>query len=66
MRVINTKDSPKMSLKRKPPHTVSKNVLSDLFTLNFISVKPIKKFIIERRAPSKTDLKIKPDILDEK
>jgi hypothetical protein len=66
MRVINTKDSPKMILKRKPPHTVSKNILSDLLRLNFISIKPIKKFIIERRAPSKIDLKTIPDILDEK
>lgn len=66
MRVINTKDSPKMSLKRIPPHSASKNMLSDLFALIFISIKPIIKFIIERRAPSKIDLKIKPDILDKR
>lgn len=66
MRVINTNDSPKMSLKRIPPHSASKNILSDLFTLNFISVRPIKKFIIERSAPIKIDLKIKPDMLEKR
>ena len=62
MRVINTKDRPRISLKRRPPHSVSKNMLSDFFKLNFISNKPIIKFIIERSAPSKIDLKIKADI----
>jgi hypothetical protein len=64
MKVINTSDKPKMSLKRMPPHSASKNTLSDLFTLNFMSDSPIKKFIIERNAPSNIDLKIKPDMLD--
>lgn len=66
MTVINTNDRPKMSLKRIPPHSTSKNILSDLFTLNFIRVRPIKKFIIESSAPSKIDLKINPDMLDKK
>ena len=66
MRVINTRDSPRISLKRRPPHKASKNILSDLFTLNFISIKPIVKFIIDSRAPSKIDLKIKPDTLDKR
>ena len=64
MKVINTSDKPKMSLKRMPPHSASKNILSDLFTLNFMSDSPIKKFIIERNDPSNIDLKIKPDMLD--
>jgi hypothetical protein len=66
MKVINTRDSPRISLKSRPPHKASKNILSDLFTLNFISIKPITKFIIDRRAPSKIDLKIKPDIWDKR
>ena len=66
MRVINTSANPKMSLKRIPPHNANKNMLSDLFTLNFISNKPIVKFIIERSAPSKIDLKINPDMLDKR
>jgi len=66
MRVINTKDSPRISLKRRPPHNASKNMLSDFFTLIFISNKPIIKFIIERSAPSKIDLKINPDILEKR
>jgi len=66
MRVINTKDSPRISLKRRPPHKASKNILSDLFTLNFISNKPIAKFIIDRKVPSKIDLKINPDMLDKR
>jgi hypothetical protein len=64
MKVINTSDKPKMSLKRMPPHRASKNILSDLFTLNFMNDSPIKKFIIERNAPSNIDLKIKPDIFE--
>ena len=64
MRVINTRDNPKISLKRIPPHNASKNIFSDLSTLNFISNKPITKFIIESKAPTKIDLKIKPDMLD--
>jgi len=66
MRVINTRDSPRISLKRRPPHNASKNMLSDFFTLIFISNKPIIKFIIERSAPSKIDLKINPDILEKR
>ena len=66
MRVINTKDRPKMSLKRIPPHSASKNILFDLLALNFISNTPIVKFIMESRTPSKIDLKIKPDILDKR
>ena len=66
MSVINTNDSPKISLKRRPPHKASKNIFSDFLTLNFIIVRPIKKLITERRAPSKIDMKIKPDIKDEK
>lgn len=66
MRVINTRDSPRISLKRRPPHSATKNMLSDFFMLNFISIKPIIKFIIERSAPSKIDLNIKPDILDKR
>ena len=66
MRVINTKDNPKMSLKMIPPQSASKNIFSGLSTLNFISNKPIIKFIIERSAPSKIDLKIKPEIPDKR
>lgn len=66
MRVINTRDSPRISLKRSPLHSVSKNMLSDFFKLNFISNKPIIKFITERSAPSKIDLKIKPVIPDKR
>lgn len=66
MRVINTRDSPRISLKRRPPHKASKNILSDLSTLNFISTKPIAKFIIDRKAPNKIDLKIKAEMLDER
>ena len=66
MRVINTRESPRISLKRRPPHNASKNILSDFFTLNFINNKPIMKFIIEREAPSTIDLKIKPDMLDKR
>jgi len=66
MRVINTKDSPRISLKRRPPHKASKNILSDLSSLNFISTKPIAKFIIDRKVPSKIDLKINPDMLDKR
>jgi len=62
MRVINTSDRPKMSLKRIPPQSASRNMLSDFFKLNFTSNKPIIKFTIERSAPSKIDLKIKSDI----
>lgn len=66
MKVINTRESPRISLKRRPPHKASKNILSDLFRLNFISSKPIIKFIIERRAPIKIDLNIKPDMPDKR
>lgn len=66
MRVINTKDNPKMSLKMIPPQSASKNIFSGLSTLNFISNKPITKFIIESRAPTKIDLKIIPDMPDER
>ena len=66
MRVINTKDNPKMSLKMIPPHSASKNIFSGLFTLNFINNKPITKFIMVIRAPTKIDLKIIPDMLDER
>lgn len=66
MRVINTRESPRISLKSRPPHKASKNILSDLFTLNFISIKPIMKFIIDRKAPSKIDLKTMPDIPEKK
>jgi hypothetical protein len=59
MRVINTNNRPKISLKRRPPHSASKNILSDLFTLNFINNKPIVKFNIEKPAPSKIDLNIR-------
>jgi hypothetical protein len=64
MRVINTKDSPTISLKRRPPHKASKNIFSDFLTLNFISVRPIKKLIIDRSTPSKTDLKRIDEIND--
>jgi hypothetical protein len=64
MRVINTKDNPNMSLKMIPPQSASKNIFSDLFTLNLMSDSPIKKFIIERNAPSNIDLKINPDMPD--
>jgi hypothetical protein len=64
MRVINTMDKLKMSLKSIPPHRASKNILSDLFKLNFISDTPIIKFITESSVPSKMDLKIKPDIAE--
>ncbi len=64
MRVINTSDKPKTSLKRIPPQSASRNMLFDLFALNFMSNRPIKKFITERKAPSKIDLKIKPDMLE--
>lgn len=66
MRVINTKDNPNMSLKMIPPQSASKNIFSDLFTLNFISKNPIAKFIIESVAPSKIDLKTMPDMFDER
>jgi hypothetical protein len=66
MRVINTSDNPKISLKSRPPQSASKNIFSGLFTLNFIKDKPITKFIKEIKAPAKTDLKIIPDMLDEK
>jgi hypothetical protein len=66
MRVINTNDDPKISLKRRPPHSTIKNIFSDFFSLNFISNKPIVKFIIDRKAPSKIDLKINPDMLDKR
>ncbi len=55
-----------MSLKSRPPQSAIKNILSDLFKLNFMSNTPITKFIIESRAPSKIDLKIKPDIADKR
>jgi hypothetical protein len=64
MKVINTNDNPIISLKRRPPHNASKNIFSDLFTLNFISKNPIAKFVIDRRAPIKIDLKTMPDILE--
>jgi len=60
-RVINTSDKPIISLKRRPPHSESKNILSDLFTLNFINNMPIVKFNIEKPAPSKIDLNIRPE-----
>ena len=61
MRVINTINRPKISLKRSPPHSESKNILSDLFTLNFINNIPIVKFNVEKLAPSKIDLNIRPE-----
>jgi hypothetical protein len=66
MRVTNTRDKPKISLNSRPPQSASKKILSDLFTLNFISNNPIAKFIIERIAPNKIDLKINADILDKR
>lgn len=56
----------KVSLKRSPPQSESKKILSDFLRLNFISRNPIKKFIIERNAPSNIDLKINPDMPDRK
>jgi hypothetical protein len=61
MRVINTIDSPKISLKRRPPHNASKNILSDLRTVNFINRNPKVKFRMESNAPNKIDLKIRPE-----
>lgn len=61
MRVNNTIVNPKISLKRRPPQSVSKNILSDLFTLNFINKKPTAKFNIEKPVPSRIDLKIGPE-----
>ena len=66
MRVINTRDRPKINLNRRPPQSASKKIFSDLFTLNFISNNPIAKFIIERIAPSKMDLKINTEMLDKR
>jgi len=63
---INTSDRPKMSLNSIPPQSASKNIFSDLFTLNFISKNPIAKFIIESIAPSKIDLKTMPDKFNER
>jgi hypothetical protein len=61
MRVINTIDTPKISLKRKPPHKVSKNTLSDLFTLNFMNNMPIVKLSVEKPAPRKIDLNMRSE-----
>jgi hypothetical protein len=61
MRVINTIDRPKISLKRKPPHKVSKNTLSDLFKLNFMNNMPIVKLNVEKPAPSKIESNIRSE-----
>jgi len=61
MRAINTKDSPKISLKRRPPHKASKNTLSDLFKLNFMNNMPIVKLNVEKPAPSKIELNIRSE-----
>ena len=56
IRVINTKTSPNISLKKSPPQRMLKNILSDLLKLSPIIKNPRTKFKVGSEAPIRIDL----------
>jgi hypothetical protein len=64
MKVIITKITPNISLKRRPPQRTRRNTFSDLLMLKFIARKPIEKLMVESIAPSNIDLKSTPEICE--